>query len=96
MGEKAWFCTYMTAFAVRARWNARRHWWFWGAVLFGAALQIPILFLGLWRYQGFPVWSYLPLMVADFSLVYGCIGLIERLVDRTHGGAPPHAAQGGE
>lgn len=88
MGEKAWFCISMTIIAIRARWSARRHRWFWWAVLVAAGLQIPILVYGLWRYQGFPVWSYLPLSMADFFLVYGCIKISERLFGRVNGAMP--------
>jgi hypothetical protein len=69
----------MVLLVVRARWDLRKHAWFWVAVAFGTLLQIPIVVLIPWDNRNLTGISLLPVALLDYGLVYGCIKLAEKM-----------------
>ena len=67
-------------FAIKIRWNLRKHVWFWAAVAFILLLHIPLFFVVRWPQSNIPTIAYsMPLGITDFLLISGTIGLAEKL-----------------
>lgn len=71
----------MTMFAIKVRWNLRRHVWFWAIIIFILAVHVPLLFVVRWPQGNTPTLFYtMPLAVADFLIISGALGLAEKLL----------------
>jgi hypothetical protein len=69
--------------AIRFRWNLRRHVWFWAIIVFILALHIPLFFMIRWPQGQAPTLFYtMPLGIADFLIIWGSLGLAERLLSK--------------
>lgn len=66
-------------FAIKIRWDLRKHAWFWATIISILALQIPLIFV-VRRPQGnVPTIFYsMPIGIADFLIILGAVGLAER------------------
>ena len=82
-GIGAAICSGLVILVVMVRWDLRKHWWFWVVILFGVALQIPIVLLVPWANRGLTGISLLPLGALDYGVVYGCVKLAEKMVKKT-------------
>lgn len=59
-------------FAIKLRWNLRRHVWFWATIVFVLALHIPLFFVVHWPHTNVPTIAYsMPFGIADFLIVLG-------------------------
>lgn len=83
MGIGAWICTGLVLLVVRSHWDLRGNYWFWLSIGVALLLQVPIVRLIPWGNRGLTGMSLLPLAVADYGLVYGCVKLAEKLMKRT-------------
>ncbi len=86
-GIGAAICCGLVILIVITRWDLRKHWWFWAVILFGAALQVPIVLLIPWGNRGLTGISLLPVAVVDYGVVYGCVKLAEKLMKKTDTGS---------
>lgn len=84
-GIGAAICCGLVILVVMVRWDLRKHWWFWAVIVFGAALQVPIVLLVPWGNRGLTGISLLPLGVLDYGVVYGCVKLAEKMASRNDG-----------
>jgi hypothetical protein len=73
----------LVMFAIKLRWNLRKHVWFWATIAFVMALHVPLFFIAHWSQGNVPTIAYtLPFGIADFLIMLGAIGLAERLFQR--------------
>jgi len=71
-------------FAIKLRWNLRKHVWFWATVVVVLALHVPLFFIVHWPHTSTPTIAYtMPFGVADFLITLGAIGLAEKIFQRT-------------
>jgi len=88
-GIGAAICCGLVILVVMVRWDLRKRWWFWAVILFGVALQVPIVLLVPWANRGLTGISVLPLGALDYGVVYGCVKLAEKMADRSEGSSSP-------
>lgn len=83
MGLAVFIVLGMMMFAIKLRWNLRRHLWFWAVVVFVLALHLPLFFVVRWPQGNVPTLFYtMPLGIADFLIISGALGIAERLLSR--------------
>jgi len=87
IGFGAWICSGLVMLVVRARWDLRRHIWFWMIIIFGELLQIPIVFLMPWSNRSLTWFSFLPVAVLDYGIIFGCVRLVEKMMRAEKGTA---------
>lgn len=54
-------------------WDFKRSVWLWVALGLMVLLHVPLVLLIPWTNKSYPGFSLLPVGVADFYLVYGCL-----------------------
>lgn len=70
-------------FAIKLRWNLRKHVWFWATIVLVLALHIPLFFIIHWPHTNAPTIAYtMPFGIADFLIMLGAIGLAEKIFQR--------------
>jgi hypothetical protein len=68
-------------FAIKIRWNLRKHVWFWAIIAFMLALHVPLLLIVRWPQGNMPTLFYtLPFGLIDFLIISGTLGLAEKLL----------------
>jgi hypothetical protein len=73
----------LVIFAVKLRWNLRRHAWFWVTIALILALHIPVLLFVRWPQTNIPTIAFaMPFGIADFLLISGAIILAERVFSK--------------
>jgi hypothetical protein len=66
--------------AVAMRWQLRRHRWFWGTIIFVAALHIPLILLVPWTTRWIPVFLIIPIGFAELYVILWVVSLAERFM----------------
>jgi len=80
MGLAVFIVLGMMMFAVKIRWNLRKHFWFWAVIGFILALHVPLVLMVRWPQGSAPTLFYtMPLGIADFLIISGAVRLAERL-----------------
>jgi hypothetical protein len=70
-------------FAIKMRWNLRKHIWFWAIVAIILALHVPLVFLVRWPQGNAPTLFYtMPVGIADFLIILGAVELAERVFSK--------------
>lgn len=83
MGLAVFIVLGMMMFAIKIRWNLRKHLWFWAIVVFILALHIPLVLVVRWPQGNVPTLFYtMPLGIADFLIISGILGFAEKLLSR--------------
>jgi len=83
MGLTVFIILGMVLFAIKIRWNLRKHFWFWAAIALVLLLHIPLFFVVRWPQNNIPTIAYsMPLGVIDFLLIVGAIGIAEKIFSR--------------
>ena len=73
----------MMMFAIKLRWELRRHVWFWVTIIAILALHVPLLTSIHWPSNSAPTILYsLPIGFVDFFLITGGIGLAEKFFSK--------------
>jgi hypothetical protein len=79
MGLTVFIVLGMIMFAIKLRWNLRKHVWFWATIVFILALHVPLFYLVRWPKGNFPTIGYtLPIGIADFLIILGAVRLAEK------------------
>ena len=79
MGLTVFIVLGMTMFAVKLRWNLRKHVWFWAIIVFILALHVPLVLLVRWPQGNVPTLFYtMPIGIADFIIILGSVALGEK------------------
>ena len=81
-GIGAWICAGIVVLVVRSHWDLRGSPWFWLTIGFAILLQVPVVKLVPWDHRGLTGPSLLPLAALDYYLMYGCLKLVEKRVER--------------
>jgi hypothetical protein len=80
-GLTAGICAGILIGIVKTYWVFCRYVWFWVTIAVLAALHVPlVVYFPIPITGSFTVWELLPAAVIDFSIMYGCIKLVARLV----------------
>lgn len=88
MGLAVFIVLTAMVFAIKSRWNLRKYVWFWATIVFIFFLHVPLFFLVRWPQGSVPTIFYtMPLGIADFLIIWGVLGLAERLLSTRH--SPP-------
>jgi hypothetical protein len=67
-------------FAIKIRWNLRKHVWFWAIIAIILALHVPLVFMARLPQGNTPTLFYtMPLGIADFLIISGALGTAEKL-----------------
>ena len=77
-GRPAAICVAMTVLVVWMRWDLRKRVWFWITITILVLLHVPLVLLIPWSNRNYPGVVLLPQALLDFSVVYGCIKLVEK------------------
>ncbi|HEX6496467.1 MAG TPA: hypothetical protein VF018_13340 [Acidobacteriaceae bacterium] len=72
-----------TLLAIRIRWDLRRHFWFWGAIVLVFAVHIPLILFIQWPHGWIPAVAMLPIAVAECLVILGIFRLIEKITKGT-------------
>ncbi len=73
----------MIIFAVKIRWDLRKHVWLWATIVFVLALHVPLFLMVRWPQGSSPTIAYtMPIGSADFLIILGAVGLAERLFSK--------------
>jgi hypothetical protein len=82
-GLTAGGCAALIIGIIKTFWCFGRYVWFWITITVLAALQIPLVIYFPIRITGnFTVWELLPAAILDFSIMYGCLRLVARVMCR--------------
>lgn len=65
-------------YAIKTRWDLRKHFWFWGILVIVVALHIPILLYIPWPGGWVPAVAATPFAFASFLIIIWLVGLVER------------------
>lgn len=83
MGLAVFIVLGVMMFAIKVRWNLRKHVWFWATIVFILALHVPLFLIVRWPQGPLPTLFYtLPIGVADFLIISGALGLAEKLLSK--------------
>jgi hypothetical protein len=69
------------AFAIRGRWELRSRWWFWLTAVVIVCLHVPLILLIPWKTGWVPAPVTMLACLADFAILFGIFGLVEKLMD---------------
>lgn len=84
MGLAACIVLGMAMVAIRLRWKLREHMWFWATIAIVLLPHIPLVLIARWPQGNVPVIAYsMPLGIADFAIIWGVIGLAERVFSKS-------------
>jgi hypothetical protein len=73
----------MSMLAIRLRWKLKSHIWFWAAIIFVLALQIPLFSIVRWPHGKGPTILYtMPIGLGEFLIILGSIRLAEKLFSK--------------
>jgi hypothetical protein len=81
-GRAASICAAVILTAIRARWDSRKHGWFWITIAIVVFLHVPLVLLIPWTNKSMPGITLLPIAFLDYAIVYGCIKLVEKAMKR--------------
>jgi len=88
-GRAAAICTGVIMIAARARWDLRKHRWFWVVLTIISTFHVLLVLLIPWTSKSYPGLILFPVGVLDYALVYGIIKLVEKVAK---GAAPQQSA----
>jgi len=83
MGLAASIVLGMIMFAIKIRWDLRKHVWFWATIVFILALHVPLVLMVRWPQGKTPTIVYtMPIGLADFVIILTAVGLAEELFSK--------------
>jgi hypothetical protein len=69
-----------TMFAIRIRWDLRKHIWFWAVIVLVLALHVPLFFIVSWPHGWVPGIIMLPIALADCLIIVGAVRFVEKFI----------------
>ncbi|NYF79888.1 hypothetical protein HDF17_002208 [Granulicella arctica] len=81
-GRAAAGSTIVIMYAARGCWDLRRHTWFWVTLTILIALHVLLVLLVPWTSKSYPGLILFPIAAVDYAIVYGCIKLVDRMMNR--------------
>jgi hypothetical protein len=76
-------CTIVVLAVAKIRWDLKREWWFWVALFFGAALQLPLIIFMPWAAPHLTGIGAMAFAVPGFLVALGCVFLAEKMLARS-------------
>ena len=73
------------AVVVRAWWDRRGHLWFWVTIATFALVHVPVVFLVDWQRLQLAGPAYMAIVIPDYSAMFGCLVLVEKVMQRARG-----------
>jgi hypothetical protein len=70
----------IVAVAIAMRWKLRRHAWFWGTMIFLAALHVPLILVVPWTTKWFPVLVIIPMGYADLYVMLSVVSQVGKFM----------------
>jgi hypothetical protein len=67
-------------FAIKIRWNLRKHIWFWAIIAVILALHVPLVFMVQWPHNLPTLFYTMPIGIADFLIISGALKFAENLM----------------
>jgi hypothetical protein len=83
-GRAAAGCVGMIVFVVWIRWDLRKRVWFWATITILVLLHAPLVLFIPWTNNNYPGVVLLPLGLLDLAIVYGCVKLAEKVMNKSH------------
>jgi hypothetical protein len=83
MGRAVFLVLGAILFAIRIRWDLRRHFWFWGVIVLVLALHVPLFFIARWPHGWLPAVGWLPIALADCLIILGIVRFVAKFIVRT-------------
>ena len=71
-------CVIVLLAAARIRWDLKGKWWFWVALVIGAALQLPLILLMPWAAPHLTGIGAMAFVIPGFLMALGCVFLAEK------------------
>lgn len=78
-GWNAWLVTMILVGIVRLRWELGGYLWFWLTIVCLVGVHIPLILWAPWTNANYLGMAMTPIILLDFSFVYGTIKLAEIL-----------------
>jgi hypothetical protein len=70
-------------FAIKIRWNLRKHLWFWATIVLILALHAPLVSMVRWPHGNVPTLFYtMPIGIADFLIILGAVSVAEKFFSK--------------
>ena len=88
-GRSAAGCCGMIMLAVWMRWDIRKRVWFWATITILVLLHVPLILFIPWTNSNYPGVVLLPAGLLDFTIVYWCIKLAEKVMSRGDAASSP-------
>ena len=82
-GRAAWISVGMIATAVWIYWDLRKRVWFWATITILVLLHVPLVLFVPWSNTDYPGVVLLPIGLLDLAIVYGCIKLVEKVMNKS-------------
>ena len=73
-------CVAVFGFLIALKWKLRRCCWFWGVMIFIAALHVPLIMFIPWTNNWVPALAIGLIDSADFCVIVGILAAVERLL----------------
>jgi len=73
----------MIATAVWIYWDLRKRVWFWATITILVLLHVPLVLFVPWSNTDYPGVVLLPIGLLDLAIVYGCIKLVEKVMNKS-------------
>jgi hypothetical protein len=85
-------CIAVFGFLIALKWKLRRHSWFWGIMIFIAALHVPLIMFIPWTTQWVPALAIGVIDSADFCLIVWILAAVGRFMEEPKASEmPPHS-----
>jgi hypothetical protein len=85
-------CIAVFGFLIALKWKLRRRSWFWGIMIFIAALHVPLIMFIPWTTQWVPALAIGVIDSADFCLIVWILAAVGRLMEEPKDSEmPPHS-----
>ena len=79
-------------FLIALKWNLRRRSWFWGIMIFIAALHVPLIMFIPWTTQWVPALAIGVIDSADFCLIIWILAAVGKFMEEPSASEmPPHS-----
>jgi hypothetical protein len=72
----------MLAVAIALKWKLRRHAWFWGTIVFLAALHVLLILFVPWTTKWIPAVVVIPVGIADLYAMLWIVSVVAKFMEQ--------------
>jgi chromate transport protein ChrA len=85
-------CIGVFGFLIALKWKLRKRTWFWGIMIFIAALHVPLILLIPWTTQWVPALAIAVIDSADFCVIVWVLAAVGKFMEEPSASEmPPHS-----